>query len=327
MCENPITIQHAETKELIKVKCGKCVICRTKKCRQWAIKLSNEGLYHKNMCMLTLTFRPKFLLRPKWKKLKKTKTKQLNDGTIKKEYIKYTTLISPKYITDVRLTGWLITLFIKKLRKEMDKKNIKFSYFAVGEHGTQSTHRAHWHILFFGIDKDILESVNVGLSKKNKEIFFSPIIDELWSYENMKIGHHTISEVTSATVKYVANYTMKKMYNNTTQSTYPTIMRFSNQSKIGTKWARKFHKEMRKGYIQDQDGAKYTIPESYLKEMFRYGSSYENWQKWETGEIIENLKEEYMIKLRNAGLLSLEEMKKKAHRIKSKLSKENRDTF
>lgn len=326
MCINPIKIINSNTKEEVVVSCGKCILCKRRRCRTWAIKLYHESQYYNKMCMITLTFRPKFLLRPKIKELTKYHRYRQNDGTTKQIKEKYNTIIGPHYITNVKKTGWLVTLFIKKLRKELSKDDRFISYFAVGEHGTQNTHRAHWHILFFGIDKDDLKSINIGTSKKNKEIFFSPIIDKLWSYEKMKIGHHTISEVTSRTIKYVANYTMKKMYNNNKEE-YPVTMRCSSHNKIGKKWARRYHKELRKGYLLDGDNHKYSIPESYYKEMLRYESQASNESMTQTAMIIDEKKFEVFEKLFWKGLLSNEEMKKKAKKLEIQYKKQERDTI
>lgn len=317
MCENPITIYNKE-KGWIKVKCGKCIICRKNKCRDWAIKLINEGKYHKKMCMVTLTFRLKFLLKPYIKEITKIKQKRQANGEIKKWKYKIIEQVTPEYIHNVKRTGWLITLFIKKLRKKLMKEGKFISYFAVGEHGTENTHRAHWHILFFGLGIDDLRCRSIGKSKKNKEIYFSETIDELWSHKKTKIGKHTISEVTDATIKYVANYTMKKMYKDT--SVLPVTMRFSNQNKITAKWVRYNHYELRKGYLIDNDGAKYKIPEGYLAELRRYENDIYNTSKNETLAIIETIKDNY-IKKRNEKLDTIEEGRKKAHReeIRQKL--------
>lgn len=328
MCINPRKLINKGTGEEITVSCGKCILCRRKKCREWAIKLYNESQYHTKMCMITLTFRPKFLFRPREKELKKYKTKTLPTGEKIRKEIKYKTIIGPHYITNVKKTGWLVTLFIKKLRKEMDKYNIKFSYYAVGEHGSQNTHRAHWHIIFFGINNETLGGILQGASKKGKEIYWSEIIHKLWNYDKMNIGMHTISDVNSKTIKYVANYTMKKMYKNIeNEEKFPTIMRFSNQSKIGLKWARRYHNELRKGYLIDADNIKYGIPKSYYHEMTRYfGEKYNNGMQ-ETAEIIESLKDENFKRLSKLGLFKIEELRKKAKKLEYKYSKEERDIF
>lgn len=326
MCINPIKIINKNTNEEQLVPCRKCILCRRKKCREWAIKLYHESQYYSKMCMITLTFRPKFLLSPKLKTLTKYHKHKKYDGTVINTKKKYTTMIGPHYITDVKKTGWLITLFIKKLRKILDTKDIKISYFAVGEHGTQNTRRAHWHILFFGIDKNTLKSVNIGMSKKSKEIYFSPLIDKLWSYKKIKIGMHTISDVTTNTIKYVANYTMKKMYKEK-EKQYPTIMRCSSHNKIGKKWARRYHLELRKEYLLDKDGFKYSIPESYYKEMLRYNMQASNTSMFNTAEIIESNRDNAFIRLSKKGLLSEKELKKKAKKLEYQYSKQERDTL
>lgn len=326
MCISPITIidKYGEEKTF---SCGKCILCRRKKCRNWAIRLIHESKYHKKMCMLTLTFRPKFLLRPIVKTLTKYHKFKQHDGKTKIIKEKYNTMIGPDYITDVKKTGWLVTLFMKKLRKKIEKKGYYISYFGVGEHGTKNTHRAHWHLLLFGIGKEELESVNIGSSGKGKEIFFSPIVDECWSYEKMKIGAHTVSDVTGATIKYVSNYTMKKMYKDyKAEKKYPTVMRFSNQNKIGIKWARRYHKELRKGYVLDDDGKKYPIPTRYYLEMLRYENELTNESMTQTAICIEQNKDETIQKLKDKGLLTIEEMKKKAKRLEIFYKKQDRDT-
>lgn len=310
--------------EEVKVSCGRCILCRRKKCRTWAIKLYNESLYHSKMCMITLTFSNEFLLRPRLKELKKFKT-ITNKETKQKEIktIKYKTMISPYYTQDVKKTGWLITLFMKKLRKELDKYNIKFSYFAVGEHGDKKK-RAHWHIIFFGIDNKILNGVNIGNSGKNKTIYYSKLIEKCWNYDKMNIGIHTISDVNSKTIKYVANYTMKKMYKNEKEK-YPTIMRFSNQSKIGIKYARKYHKNLRNNYITDGDNIKYTIPKTYLNEMERYAYKKHNKEMDKTADIIRTNKDNLINKLLKSGILKMENLRKKAKRLEIQQKMQKRD--
>lgn len=276
------------------------------------------------MSMLTLTFSNEFLLRPRIKELKKFKTYTDEETKQKKiKTIKYKTMISPYYTQDVKKTGWLITLFMKKLRKELDKKNIKFSYFAVGEHGDKKK-RAHWHIIFFGIDNKILKGVCIGNSGKGKEIYYSKLIEKCWNYDKMNIGIHTISDVNSKTIKYVANYTMKKMYKNEKEK-YPTIMRFSNQSKIGIKYARKYHKGLRNGYILDGDNIKYTIPNAYLNEMERYAYKINNKEMDITAEIIRENKDKMISKLKKKGLLKQKELRKKAIKLEMQNRKTQRD--
>lgn len=328
MCIKPINIINKNTGEEVRVECGKCVQCRMKKCRTWALKLYHESQYHSKMCMITLTFKPAFLFRPRIKKLEKWKTVKDESGLPKRIKSYYTTMINPNYIKDVKKTGWLLTLFNKKLRKYFATKGIFYNFFAVGEHGSQNTHRAHWHIILFGVSKEDLGAVNIGKSKKGKEIYYSKLIEDLWNYDKMNIGHHTISDVTTATIKYVANYTMKKMYKNTSgEEEYKTCMRFSNRGKIGLKWARRYHKELRKGYLKDNDGCKYMVPKAYYNEMIRFEDKPENYNYEITARAIEANKDELINKLMEAGVLTEENLKRKAEKMEKRLRKQERDTI
>lgn len=145
----------------------------------------------------------------------------------------------------------------------------------------------------------------------------------LWSYKKLNCGRTTISDVSEQTIKYVANYTMKKIYNK--KGKYPTTMQFSSQNKIGTKWVRRYHKELRKGVLTDKDGAKYPIPKSFYKELLRFTNSEFDNKMIETATIIETMKDEMIKKLAKKGLLSIKEMKKKARRLEEKYKKMERD--
>ena len=121
---------------------------------------------------------------------------------------------------------------------------------------------------------------------------------------------------------------MKKMYKNIKEDKkYPTTMRFSNQQKIGIKWARKYHKELRKGYLLDNENQKYNIPKGYYKEMLRYQNSLENETMTQTAIEIEQKQIELINKLKEKGLLTREEIKKKAEKLRNKYKKIDRDTF
>lgn len=360
-CLNPKTIENKNTGEEIQIRCRKCILCRQKRSRDWSLKLIKESIYHKKMCMITLTFSPKFLLRPYWVKLYKYKRipdkNEILGYRIKK--IKYKTCINPTYIQNVNKTGWLVTRFIKKLRRFVKEEYDEYiTFFAAGEHGTQKTHRAHWHIIFFGIDEKMLKSALKGKSKKNKNIYFSPIIHKLWSFKDLNIGDHTISEVTPATIKYVANYTLKKLKkgdkedvghsddnasSNKWNNVYNTTFRYSNNGKIGIKWIRRFHKEIRKGYLEDQDKVKYGVPEAWKKELKRYsreydivkdkiifyennsGFYYDTIEQEKSLAMYEDKEQEYILKNTYNGLNSKDEALKKAHILEYRQRLQDRD--
>ena len=55
--------------------------------------------------MITLTFKPAFLFRPRIKKLEKWKTVKDENGIPKRIKTYYTTMINPNYIRDVKKQG------------------------------------------------------------------------------------------------------------------------------------------------------------------------------------------------------------------------------
>ena len=96
------------------VPCGKCVLCRDKKKRDWSFRATCENVYSTSQPLfLTLTYNNAHL--PKC-------------GVFKEEF----------------------QLFMKRLRIKLDRKNIKHDirYFAVGEYGSKSG-RPHYHAIFW----------------------------------------------------------------------------------------------------------------------------------------------------------------------------------
>lgn len=300
---------HTWEKELddgtcVTLPCGQCILCRMKRAQNWAIKLIKEASYHKKMCMATLTFDPRKLI-----------DHECGSNVL--------------YSKDLKQSTEHFKKFMKRLRKRFEAG--KISYFKIGEYGEKHG-RAHYHVIFYGIDKNDLKCKPIGKSKKNKTIYGSQILDDCW-----KLGITTISEVTNATIKYVCNYTLKKIKhikqkqvpyskikNNVPKYYIPkksqTIMSFSSRNKIGTKWARRYHKEFRKGYIVDSEGQKYGIPKSWKKELERttqYAPMFKSMQ--ETAEILEEKTMDFLEEARKSGKLSLSNLKKKAWKLEYRL--------
>lgn len=229
MCINPQTVTGIDGIEY-KIPCGKCILCRMKRAQNWAIKLIKEGCYHTKMCMVTMTFNPKDLIEHKE-----------GSNVLWSKNLVYSKNHFQK--------------FMKRLRKRFPSGDI--SYFKVGEYG-ELHGRAHYHLLLYGIDKNDLKCKIIGKSKKNKEIYQSNIIDDCW-----KLGMCTVSDVNNATIKYVCNYTLKKLKSTEKRP----VISFSNRNKIGTKWLRRNHKDIRKGYVLDSENKKYGIPRSWKNEL------------------------------------------------------------
>lgn len=266
MCTNPIKI--IVNNEEIKVKCGKCITCRREKAQDWAIKLINEAKYHKKASFITLTFDNKILLDKNSKAYKYgAKVGFAYDLEKSKEYFKK---------------------FMKRLRKKFKDKNITF--FHVGEYG-EKTHRPHHHAIIFGenFEKDRTE---MDKSKTGHTQYYSEILTQLWA-----AGRCSVQDINSNNIIYIAQYSLKKFKKT---DKYKGYLTFSNRSKMNCKWVRRNHKEIIKGYINDADGKKYRIPESYKKNLKneKKGPLYESYCKYEENinERLDNISDSDLIK-------------------------------
>lgn len=94
--------------------CGKCIVCKEKKRRQWAIRMENEKSVSKSCYFVTLTYADDFLYR-----------------------------IEPHCPASLNKSHYIN--FLKRLRKSLP---FKVRYFGVGEYGSESS-RPHYHFMFF----------------------------------------------------------------------------------------------------------------------------------------------------------------------------------
>lgn len=289
MCTNPTTI--IINKEEIKVKCGKCDTCRRQKAQEWAIKLINEAKYHEKSCFITLTFDNKILLD---KNSKAVRVYGANPSFV------FNTDYSKKYFQK----------FIKRLRKKTGKY---ISYFHVAEYG-EKTHRPHHHVILFGVNFEE-DRKQMEVSKSGHIQYYSPTLEELWA-----CGRTSVQDCNSNNIIYTAQYSLKKYKNNEkNEQKYPTKMTFSNKVKMNIKFIRRFPETIIKGYLNDNDGKKYKIPRSYIKnlkeeEEENYKKIYEKYEE-KLNEYLENktekerIKEEKMkenvLKLRNEKFKSM----------------------
>lgn len=136
------------TEEYLRLPCGSCLGCRMAKAREWAIRCQLELSQHDEFCWTTLTY----------------DDSQLPDfGSLEKSHV----------------SSWL-----KRLRARHPDKTIRF--FACGEYG-ETTHRAHYHSVLFGLADD-------------------PSIQDTWPH-----GYVRVDPLTPAAISYVAGYCNKKL--------------------------------------------------------------------------------------------------------------------
>lgn len=103
----------------LQVPCGKCLLCRDKKKREWSFRAVCENVYSTSQPLfITMTYNNKHL--PKY-------------GVFKEE----------------------VQCFMKRLRIKLDRNKIKHNirYFAVGEYGSKSG-RPHYHMILWNFPTD-----------------------------------------------------------------------------------------------------------------------------------------------------------------------------
>lgn len=148
----------------LSLPCGKCFECITKRTQEWATRASHEISTHKENCFLTLTYDNQNL-------------PNIEDFQ-KKIHIK---------------------LFIKRLRKSLGSKKIK--YIASHEFGGK-TFRPHHHLIIFGwspANQKLLKETPSGFP-----LFTSPHLEKQWLH-----GFSSVADANTQTSYYVASYALK----------------------------------------------------------------------------------------------------------------------
>lgn len=158
-------------------KCGSCPECLREKSSSWALRAVYESRSHAFNCMITLTY----------------------------DHFKYNSkgdIIGEEDVNpDLLVNKRHIQLFIKRLRKHFNSKNIK--YIACAEYGSR-THRAHYHCLLFGVN--FSDAVFYKRSKRGNPIYMSKTLTDLWSHGICSID---CKNVQSSVARYCTKYCAK----------------------------------------------------------------------------------------------------------------------
>lgn len=129
--------------------CGKCIGCRLKYSREWAVRCLHEGQMHESNCFITLTFdEPSRLARKNPESLDK---KEFQD-------------------------------FMKRLRERIKPQKVR--YFHCGEYGEKSE-RPHYHALLFGYD---FPERKPWTKVNGYQYYTDESLAELWPYGFSIIG-------------------------------------------------------------------------------------------------------------------------------------------
>lgn len=206
--KNPNLMVNGDLRQTIEVPCGHCVACRIARSREWAVRLLHESEFWDDFCFVTLTYS--------------------EDN-----------LVSPSLVPRD------LTLFFKKLRRDIGDKKIK--YFACGEYGDRFG-RPHFHAIIF------------GLSTADKKL-----IEENWNKGIVDVG-----TLTYQSCRYVAGYVQKKLYGKGAKyySDNGLVPPFSRCSKgLGLEYIEKYwNKLYRMGHVT-VNGVPMSLPRYYTKKL------------------------------------------------------------
>lgn len=154
-----------------------------------------------------------------------------------------------------------IELFIKRLRKA---SKIGLRYFLAGEYGEQ-TCRPHYHLILYGWYPTDLKPIH----KLNRSSHFTSD----WFKDIWKMGNVDIAPATPETYRYVAGYTIKKLYGNDKEKYVSMGMKqpycvMSRRPGIGDEWYNQNKEKIwQDGYIMCEGGKRQQIPEYYWRKL------------------------------------------------------------
>lgn len=228
----------------ILIPCGNCLGCRLDYSRKWADRMLLELETAGKGIFLTLTYDNEHI-----------------------HWSKFDEYGQPIFAT---LNKRDFQLFMKSLRKEFAKKDIKIKFFASGEYGP-STLRPHMHCIVFGIGlSDIDDCKPFGRNDLGQSYYISPKIQKIWNRGNI-----LLSDVSYETCAYVARYILKKQ-NGYSKECYdkrnalPEFSLMSRKPGIGSKYL-ELHPDCLDykniNISTPEGGRKITIPKFYLDKL------------------------------------------------------------
>lgn len=218
--------------------CGACPECLRKRANVWALRAVYEAREHAFNCMVTLTY---------------DNYAYDEDGKIIGE-------LPPD--RNLHVDKRDVQLFVKRLRKWYSSiTNEKIKFFVGAEYGSK-THRAHYHLILFGVRFPDL--VYYKKSKRGNPIYKSHKLTTLWKHGICTVDSININ---SAIARYCTKYCAK-------QRSEDTFQLFSHH--IGEKGLlRDFN-----GISYFVDGREFTIPRQiwaiYISNKYGVSSKYVN---------------------------------------------------
>lgn len=264
--------------KVIYAPCGKCDACRENRINEFQLRVSHElESYNYEACFITLT---------------------VNDENMENVF------------PGRELRHRPFQLFIKRLRKELDKQGKKITYLMCGEYGSKYN-RPHYHAVIFGW-KPNSSDLRLIERRKNYNISSSSLIAKCWKY-----GFNTVGVANIHSGSYLAKYVLKQtkdwnqyLYEIDEETgeirdykrPYLVYPRSKQNGGLGYRWYRKNCNEIfEQGYIQGSKiEIKMTIPRYYKRKFEQeFPELYKQWKE----EAMEKAKEQILIDAEIEGCL------------------------
>lgn len=229
--------RNGTTGQLMEVSCGRCIGCRLRRSRDWAVRCVHEDKMHDESCFLTLTYRDQ----------------------------------------DKPIAGTLVpdhhTLFMKQLRNFcLRKHGKKIRFYMCGEYG-DGYQRPHYHYLIFG--HGFHDDRTKWTKHRGHQYYRSESLEYLWPYGYALIGNVT-TETAAYTARYILKKQTGKNAESTYLSSdpgyegvmiEPEFTRMSLRPGIGKEWFDKYGKSdiYDSGDFVVINGKKFETPRYYDK--------------------------------------------------------------
>lgn len=283
-------IQVFKKGEWIEVPCGHCLACRLNKQLEWATRLQHESIFHEDCIFLTLTIDP----------------------------IHYKSYGASK--RDAQL-------FMKRLREYVGYNKIR--YYICSEYGDLH-HRAHYHIILYGIgiDNDVFYSKSYSSRRKGWWCYCKAWRD----IEKNPIGHCFVQIPDVSTFSYVAKYITKRKTGKQAREYYaltgrnPEFALMSKRPGIGRLYCELNRAKLLREQFVRFKGHKVKMPRYYEdilypegtdeREQYRLEKQQRIIEKYNAGKKLFNQKEHSYDEWRKAGLEQQEKnLRSKMHEI------------
>lgn len=214
----------------MQLPCGRCLGCRKRRSREWAVRCLHEASLHEHNAFVTLTYAP--------------------------EHLPANGFLQPD---DLRL-------FLLRVRNALRRRTHPYllgdqlRYFAVGEYGDH-TWRPHYHAVLFGVGFGDRVAIP---RRRGPPIWNSQTLRDLWGKGNV-----SWAPVTPRSAMYTAQYSLKKqskrewhIHDEHGEVAPQPFMRCSTKPGIGFYWLWRWGNDTQHGLIHT-DGKPLSVPRYY----------------------------------------------------------------